>query len=117
MLMKAKPAMPKENNHPPYTGTDFLRSVSFSSACETLEMVREEFAGFAPGVTEAGAKAQLHPTGSPVQESATWPLNDPDSGVAVTVRFPDCPAGIFIEVGDALREIVAGGFPETHDGL
>ena len=68
-------------------------------------------------MTVAGEKAQLHPAGNPLQERASGPLNAPDCGVAVTVRFPDRPAGIVMDVGDALSEIVDGGVAETHVGL
>jgi hypothetical protein len=56
----------------------------------------------------AGENKQLQPWGRPVQESETGLLNVPDCGFAVTVKFPDCPAGIVTEEGDALRDRVAG---------
>lgn len=41
-------------------------------------------------------------------------LNDPDCGVAVTVRLPAIPAGIVNEPGDALKVIVGVGWTETQ---
>jgi len=97
---------------------EFLRGDSFPAACAD-EIVSVEFAALEPGVIVAGAKAHSSPLGSPLHESVISLSNDPDCGVAVTVRFPVCPAGIVTEFGEALKfsETGAGPAAAAHDGL
>lgn len=52
-----------------------------------------------PGVTEAGAKEQLNPSGKPEQLSPTALLKDPELGVTVTVSVPDAPELIVTDEG------------------
>jgi hypothetical protein len=49
----------------------------------------------------AGENEQLKLLGIPAHESAIGLLKAPDCGVAVTVKCPDCPAGIVMAEGDA----------------
>lgn len=83
---------------------------------ETFEIVSADVTGFAPGVTSDGENEQLHPLGSPVQDNATALLKAPCCGVAVTVRFPDCPPGIVNDEGEVLKLTVGGAPPDPHDG-
>ena len=80
-------------------------------------MVRAEVAVPEPGVMAAGEKAQLKPLGRPLQESEMELLNEPDCGFAVTVNPPDCPAGIVMDEGAALKDNVDDPPPEPHAGL
>ena len=57
----------------------------------------------------AGENEQVRLLGRFGQESEIGRLDDPDCAVAVTVTFPDFPAGIFTEVGAAPKEIVVWG--------
>jgi hypothetical protein len=83
---------------------------------ETLEIVSADVAGFAPGVTSDGENEQLHPLGRPEQDNDTALLKAPCSGVAVTVRFPDCPE-ISNDEGEVLKLTVGGGPCGAHDGV
>ena len=80
-------------------------------------MVSEEVTGPDLGVTVSGENEQLQPLGKPVQESETGLLNAPDCGLAVTCTFPDRPAGIVTEDGDALRETSGAPPPVPQLGL
>jgi hypothetical protein len=84
----------------------FLCGPKLIAAPEALEIVRVDVAAPEPGRIAAGEKEQLNPLGIPPQESEMGLLNDPDCGTAVTVKFPDCPDGILIEMGDALKDTV-----------
>ena len=64
----------------------------------------------------AGEKEQLKLLGIALQESEMELLNDPDCGFAVTVKFPDCPAGIVADDGEALKETVDEPPVELHPG-
>jgi hypothetical protein len=52
---------------------------------------------------EAGAKEHFRVLGTPLQESVIALLNDPDCGLAVTLKVPDCPLGIVTVSGDAVK--------------
>src|SRR3977135_1807395 len=84
-------------------GIDFFRWGKFIPATVAAEMVRAEVAVPAPGVMAAGEKEQLKPLGIPLQESEMLLLKEPDCGFALTVRLPDCPAGMVTVEGDALK--------------
>jgi hypothetical protein len=56
--------------------------------------VSTEVATLAPGVIEAGENEQLKPAGRPEHVSAIELLNEPESGVAVTVILPLFPEEI-----------------------
>jgi hypothetical protein len=58
---------------------------------------------------EAGEKEQLKLLGIPAHEREIALLNAPDCGLAVTVKRPDCPAGIVTEEGDAPKARAGGG--------
>ena len=75
-------------------------------ATAAVEMVSWALAALEPGVMEAGENEQLKPVGSPLQESAMRSLKAPDCGVAMTVRFPDCPDEMVSDEGAALNETV-----------
>lgn len=94
----------------------FLCGPKLIDAAEALEIVRVEVAAPEPGVMAAGEKEQLNPLGIPPQESEMGLLNDPDCGTAVTVKFPDCPEGILIEMGEALKETVNEAPVASHAG-
>jgi hypothetical protein len=82
---------------------------------KTFEIVSADVAGFAPGVTSDGENEQLHPLGSPPHDNATTLLKAPCSGVAVTVRLPDCP-DISNDEGVVLKlNVDCGG--GVHDGV
>lgn len=66
-------------------------------------MVRTELAVFAPGTTDAGANEHFKLRGSPEQVSATALLNEPTSGVTLTVEVPELPEVTVIVVGLTLR--------------
>lgn len=70
-----------------------------------------------PGVIVAGENEQLRLLGIPLQESEMALLNGPDCGSAVTVKLPDCPAGMVTVAGDALKDTVDGADAEVHAGL
>src|ERR1039458_815364 len=95
-------------------GTDFLRSGRFIPVTVVEEMVRVEVAVPAPGVMLAGKKEQAKVLGMPLQLSEMGLLNDPDCGFALTVRFPDIPAGIVRDPGDAVKDRVGGSCAGTH---
>jgi hypothetical protein len=80
-------------------------------------MVRVEVPAAAPGVMVTGEKAQLKPLGNPLQESVIAWLKEPDCGLAVTVKFPDFPAGIVAAGGDALKDNVDEPVAAPHAGL
>lgn len=52
-----------------------------------------------PGVTDAGANAQLRVLGKPEHVSATGLSKLPDSGATVTLVVPEDPAAMFIADG------------------
>jgi len=79
-------------------------------------MVRAEVTVPEPGVMAAGEKAQLKPPERPLQESEMELLKEPDCGFAVTVNPPDCPAGIVMDEGAALKDTVDDAPPEQHVG-
>ena len=56
--------------------------------------VSTELATLAPGVMEAGENEQFKPSGKPEHAKAIELLNEPASGVAVTVIFPLFPVEI-----------------------
>lgn len=72
-------------------------------------MVRVEIAEPEPGVMVAGEKEQLKLLGRPAQESEIGLVEEPDCALAVTVTFPDCPAGRVMAAGDALKNMVDAG--------
>jgi hypothetical protein len=87
-----------------------------------VEIVSTEVAEPEPGTTVAGEKEQLNVLGSPAQERAMGVFKDPDCATAVTVKLPDCPAGIETADGEALNDNdnVGGGggvIPEPHAGV
>jgi hypothetical protein len=100
----------------PFVENDLLCGPKLIAAAEALEIVRVEVPAPEPGVMAAGEKAQLIPLGIPSQESEMGLLNDPDCGTAVTVKVPDCPEGILIEMGDALKDIVDEAPVAPHAG-
>jgi hypothetical protein len=110
--------MPNGSSRTAYIAFEFLTGDSFVAADED-EIVSVELAALAPGVIVAGEKAHSSPLGRPLQESVIALLNDPDRGVAVTVKFPVCPAGMVSEFGDALKFSDTAGGPAAvaHDGL
>ena len=73
------------------------------------EIVTTEVAMPEPGVMLAGEKEQLIVLGIPLQLSEIAPLNDPDCGFALTIRFPAAPAEIVSDAGAALKESVGFG--------
>ena len=120
MPIKASPAIPRDSSHVAETGTGLRVGAIFIAVPELAAMVRAEFTGVEPMVKLAGENEQFHPVGKPVHESATGLLNVPDCGLAVTVKFLDCPAGMVTDDGDALRDRLGGGgggVEETHEGL
>jgi hypothetical protein len=52
---------------------------------------------------EAGEKEHFRVLGTPLQESVIALLYAPDCGLAVTLKVPDCPLGIVMVSGDAVK--------------
>jgi hypothetical protein len=85
---------------------------------EAAEIVTVEVAVPDPGVMFSGENEHFKVEGIPLQESAIGLLNDPDCGLALTVKVPVSPAGMVIEFGVALKVMV--GDPElveAQEGL
>jgi hypothetical protein len=115
---KANPAIPKGSSQPAEIGIDLLRGGKFIPVTAAAEMVRAEVAVPAPGVMAAGEKEQFQPLGIPLQASEMELLNEPDCGLALTVKVPDCPAGMVTVEGDALKVTVdEPPPPEVQAGL
>jgi hypothetical protein len=112
----AKPAIPKGSSNAARVGIDSLREGELLPIAEALEIVRVDFAMPAPGVKLAGEKEQLKLLGTPLQESEMGLLNDPDCGVAVTVKLPDFPVGMVTDDGEALKDTVDESPTATHVG-
>ena len=117
MPVKARPAIPKGSSHAALIGLGLLPCRRFVAVAEALEIVRVEVAVTEPGVIVAGENEQFSVLGIPLQESAIALLNGPDCGSAVTVKLPDCPAGIVTVDGDALKDTVDGATVDVHPGL
>lgn len=64
---------------------------------------------------EAGEKEHFRLLGPPLHESVIALLNEPDCGLAVTLKVPDCPLEIVTVSGEALK--VKFGPPEAPPPL
>jgi hypothetical protein len=98
----------------------FLCRGRFSADVDTDEIVTVEVAVPEPGVMVSGENEQLKPVGIPLHESVIGLLNDPDCGVAATVKVPVWPAEIVTEAGVAVKDNVDGDDDPpvaAHEGL
>jgi hypothetical protein len=72
-------------------------------------MVRVEDAVPEPGAMLLGENEQLNVLGRPLQERAIGVVEVPDLIAALTVTFADCPDTTVTAVGEAPKDITAGG--------